>query len=144
MRVVIVEDNESVAKGIAYVLRDTGYAVDLLHDGEEADSFLRDDGADLIILDVKLPGLNGIEVLRNLRRRGDARPVLILTAQGDTQERITGLDAGADDYLVKPFSFAELSARITANLAKNSTSKTHTSAYNGVEIDENTLVFHFV
>lgn len=114
MRVVIVEDNESVAKGIAYVLRDTGYAVDLLHDGEEADSFLRDDGADLIILDVKLPGLNGIEVLRNLRRRGDARPVLILTAQGDTQERITGLDAGADDYLVKPFEMSELEARIRA------------------------------
>ncbi len=114
MRIVIVEDNESVARGIAFVLRDSGHAVDLLHDGDAADEFLRDDGADLIILDVKLPGMGGIEVLRNLRRRQDDRPVLILTAHGDTDERIAGLDAGADDYLVKPFEMAELEARIRA------------------------------
>lgn len=114
MRVVIVEDNESVAKGIAYVLRDAGHAVDLLHDGEEADAFLRDDGGDVIVLDVNLPGMNGIDVLRNMRRRKDERPVLILTAQDTTQERITGLDAGADDYLIKPFEMAELEARIRA------------------------------
>ena len=114
MRVVIVEDNESVAKGIAYVLRDAGHAVDLLHDGAEADAFLRDDGADVIILDVNLPGMSGIDVLRNMRRRNDARPVLILTARDTTQERITGLDAGADDYLIKPFEMAELEARIRA------------------------------
>ena len=114
MRVVIVEDNESVAKGIAYVLRDAGHAVDLLHDGEDADAFLRDDGGDVIVLDVNLTGMNGIDVLRNMRRRKDERPVLILTAQDTTQERITGLDAGADDYLIKPFEMAELEARIRA------------------------------
>ena len=114
MRVVIVEDNESVAKGIAYVLRDAGHAVDLLHDGEEADAFLRDDGGDVIVLDVNLPGMNGIDVLRNMRRRKDERPVLILTARDTTQERIMGLDAGADDYLIKPFEMAELEARIRA------------------------------
>ena len=114
MRIVIVEDNESVAKGIAYVLRDAGHAVDLLHNGAEADDHLRDDGAELVILDVNLPGMSGIEVLQHMRRRGDERPVLVLTAQGSTQERITGLDAGADDYLIKPFEMAELEARIRA------------------------------
>ncbi len=114
MRIVIVEDNDSVARGIAFVLRDSGHAVDLIHDGDTADEFLRGDGADLIVLDVNLPGMNGIDVLRNLRRRRDERPVLILTAHGETAERIAGLDAGADDYLVKPFVMAELEARIRA------------------------------
>lgn len=114
MRIAIVEDNESVAKGIAYVLRDTGHAVDLLHDGAEADAFLRDDGGDLLVLDINLPTLSGLEILRNLRARGDSRPVLILTARFETAERIAGLDAGADDYLVKPFEMAELEARIRA------------------------------
>lgn len=114
MRIAVIEDNESVAKGIAYVLRDTGHAVDLVHDGAEADLFLRDDGADLIILDINLPGLDGLEVLRALRARRDTRPVLLLTARDSTEERIRGLDAGADDYLVKPFEMAELEARVRA------------------------------
>ena len=114
MRIVIVEDNESVAKGIAYVLRDTGHAVDLIHDGAAADEFLQQDGADLIVLDINLPGLTGIEVLRRMRLRGDIRPVLILTARSSTDERIAGLDAGADDYLIKPFEMPELEARIRA------------------------------
>lgn len=114
MRIVIVEDNISVAKGVAYRLRDEGHAVDLLHDGAEADAFLRGDQADLIILDIKLPGMTGIEVLSALRARGDQRPVLMLTAQSDTGDRIQGLDCGADDYLVKPFEMEELIARIRA------------------------------
>ena len=114
MRIVIVEDNESVAKGIAYVLRDTGHAVDLIHDGAAADEFLQQDGADLIVLDINLPGMNGIDVLRRMRMRGDKRPVLILTARSSTDERIEGLDAGADDYLIKPFEMPELEARIRA------------------------------
>jgi len=114
MRIAIVEDNESVAKGIAFVLRDAGHAVDLIHDGLEADAHLRGDGADVLILDINLPGMSGIEVLKNLRKRQDDRPVLLLTARGSTDERIEGLDAGADDYLVKPFEMAELEARIRA------------------------------
>ena len=114
MRIVIVEDNESVAKGIAYVLQDTGHAVDLIYDGAEADAFLQNDGADLIVLDITLPGMGGIEVLRRMRARGDNRPVLLLTARASTDDRITGLDAGADDYLVKPFEMPELEARIRA------------------------------
>ncbi len=114
MRIAIVEDNESVAKGIGFVLTDEGHAVDLLHDGAEADAFLRDDGADLIILDINLPGLSGIDVLKNLRARQDDRPVLLLTARAATDDRIEGLDAGADDYLVKPFNMDELQARVRA------------------------------
>lgn len=114
MRIVIVEDNVSVAKGIAYRLQDEGHAVDLLHDGTAADLFLRDDGADLVVLDIKLPGLSGLDVLRALRARGDQRPVLMLTAQSDFTDKVSGLDAGADDYLAKPFEMDELCARVRA------------------------------
>jgi two-component system OmpR family response regulator len=114
MRIVIVEDNVSVAKGIAYRLQDDGHAVDLLHDGAEADLFLRDDGGDLVILDIKLPGMGGLEVLAAMRARGDKRPVLMLTAQSEISDKVAGLDAGADDYLSKPFEMDELSARIRA------------------------------
>lgn len=119
MRIVIVEDNVSVAKGVAYRLRDDGHAVDVLHDGAEAIDFLRDDTAELIILDIKLPGASGMEVLSVIRARGDTRPVLMLTAQFETHDRIAGLDAGADDYLVKPFEMDELSARIRALSRRN-------------------------
>lgn len=115
MRITIVEDNESVANGIAFVLRDEGHSVDLLHDGLEADEFLSQDrNSDLIILDRNLPGQSGIEVLQALRARNDRRPVLLLTARSETSDRVEGLDAGADDYLVKPFEMDELLARIRA------------------------------
>lgn len=114
MRIVVVEDNIGVAKGIAYVLRDAGHAVDVLHDGDAADTFLRNDGADLIVLDINLPGRDGITILRDMRTRGDQRPVLMLTANSELSDKVTGLDAGADDYLVKPFDMAELSARVRA------------------------------
>ena len=114
MRIVIVEDNVSVAKGIAYRLQDEGHAVDLLHDGAEADLYLREDGADLVILDIKLPSMGGLEVLAAMRARGDQRPVLLLTAQSELDDKVVGLDAGADDYLSKPFEMDELSARLRA------------------------------
>lgn len=109
----------SVAKGVAYRLSDEGHAVDLIHDGAEALAFLRHDAADLIILDVTLPGMSGLDVLRHLRAAGDQRPVLMLTAQSETADRIEGLDAGADDYLVKPFEMEELIARIRAISRRN-------------------------
>lgn len=114
MRIAIIEDNESVAKGIAYRLEDRGHATDLIQDGLSADEFLRGDGNDLIILDINLPHLDGVSILRNLRARGDQRPVLMLTANADVQARVKGLDAGADDYLSKPFDMDELEARIRA------------------------------
>ncbi|HCQ58802.1 MAG TPA: DNA-binding response regulator [Sulfitobacter sp.] len=114
MRIAVIEDNEALPQGIAHRLRDRGHAVDLLHDGEEADAFLRHEGADLIVLDCNLPGCDGLEVLTRLRRRGDGTPVILLTARAETSERVAGLDAGADDYLTKPFEMDELEARLRA------------------------------
>ena len=114
MRIAIVEDNEALANGIAYRLRDRGHAVDILNDGRDADAFLSRDGADLVVLDLNLPGLDGLEVLRAMRRRGDSTPVILLTARSETAERVAGLDAGADDYLTKPFEMDELEARLRA------------------------------
>jgi DNA-binding response OmpR family regulator len=114
MRIAIIEDNENIARGIAYRLEDRGHATDILGDGLAADAFLKGDGNDIIVLDINLPGLSGLEVLRNLRRRGDARPVLLLTARGEAADMVAGLDAGADDYLAKPFSMDVLEARLRA------------------------------
>ena len=114
MRFAVVEDNETLANGIAHQLRDQGHAVDVLHDGTEALDFLRQDSADILILDVNLPSLSGFDILRALRSDGNAMPIILLTARGDLQDRVTGLDAGADDYLIKPFDMEELDARIRA------------------------------
>lgn len=114
MRIIVVDDNMAVAKGISYHLQDAGHAVDLFHDGAEAEAFLRSDTADLIVLDINLPGMDGLEILRAMRARGDLRPVLMLTARAETEDKVAGLDAGADDYLSKPFEMQEFSARIRA------------------------------
>ena len=114
MRITLVEDNVGLAKGIAYRLEDAGHAVDILYDGDAAESFLREDGSDLIVLDINLPGIDGLKLLKGLRARGDARPVILLTARTEIEDRVQGLDAGADDYLVKPFEMAELEARVRA------------------------------
>lgn len=114
MRIVLIEDNEMLASGVQKALVDAGHAVDWLAHGVAGHEFLASSGADLAIIDVNLPGMSGFEVLRALRRRGERMPVLMLTARGDTSDRVAGLDAGADDYLVKPFAMAELLARIRA------------------------------
>lgn len=118
MQITLVEDNLSLAKGICYRLEDAGHAVTLISDGTEAEEFLVTDGADLFILDINLPGTDGLALLRQLRARGDMRPVILLTARVETQARVTGLDAGADDYLIKPFEMAELEARVRALLRR--------------------------
>jgi len=114
MRITLVEDNVGLAKGIAYRLQHAGHAVELLHDGDAAEAFLRDDTSDLIILDINLPGTDGLDLLKGLRARADQRPVILLTARTGTADRVIGLDAGADDYLIKPFEMAELEARVRA------------------------------
>jgi two-component system OmpR family response regulator len=114
MRIALVEDNMMLARAVARVLRDAGHAVDWLDDGAAGDAFLRSAGADLAILDVNLPGLDGVSIVRAMRARRDPTPVLMLTARSDTADRVTGLDAGADDYLTKPFAMDELLARIRA------------------------------
>lgn len=114
MRVALIEDNVGLAKGIAYRLEDDGHTVDVVHHGDDAHDFLRQEDCELIILDINLPGRSGLEILTELRRRADSRPVILLTAQSSTHDRVAGLDAGADDYLVKPFEMDELAARVRA------------------------------
>ncbi|ADZ68972.1 response regulator transcription factor [Polymorphum gilvum] len=123
MRIALVEDNRNLCRGIENALLDQGHAVDVLNNGEDADRFLATQGADLAIVDVNLPGMSGLQVVRNLRLRKSAMPVLILTARGDTGDKVAGLDAGADDYLVKPFDMAELLARIRALSRRRQTLK---------------------
>ncbi|WP_299628725.1 response regulator transcription factor [uncultured Tateyamaria sp.] len=118
MRITLVEDNTSLSKGITYRLEDAGHAVDALGDGTEAADYLKTDGADLVILDINLPGVDGLTLLSDMRKRGDLRPVILLTARAETQDRVIGLDAGADDYLIKPFEMAELEARVRALLRR--------------------------
>lgn len=114
MRIAIIEDNKTLAKGIAHLLRDQGHAVDVINDGADGQEFLAQETADIIVLDINLPRVSGLEILQKIRTRGDMTPVILLTARGETKDRVTGLDAGADDYLVKPFDMEELDARIRA------------------------------
>ena len=114
MRVVVVEDNLSLQKGIGYRLQDEGFGVDLLSDGDAAADYLSQEPCDIVVLDINLPGQSGLDILRTLRARNDQRPVILLTARSETQDRVLGLDSGADDYLVKPFEMDELVARIRA------------------------------
>ncbi len=118
MRILLVEDDRQLADGITRALRQSGATVDWLTDGALADSVLATEPYDLAVLDLTLPGLDGLEVLRRLRVRGGRTPVLVLTARGELQQRVTGLDAGADDYLTKPFDLAELEARARALLRR--------------------------
>ncbi len=118
MRVLIVEDDPTLADGLNHSLSKVGYAVDCARHGEEADAMLVGQTYDLVILDLGLPKLNGFEVLSRLRRRGSQVPVLILTARDAVQDRVKGLDLGADDYIVKPFELAELEARARALLRR--------------------------
>jgi two-component system, OmpR family, copper resistance phosphate regulon response regulator CusR len=114
LNILLVEDERKLAEAVAEGLQGEGYAVSLSPSGEHALSCLRHQHVDLILLDVMLPGHSGFEVLADMRRGGFKMPVLILTSRDSIDDRVVGLDAGADDYLVKPFAFPELLARIRA------------------------------
>ena len=114
MRILIVEDDPVLADGLTRSLRQAEFAVDCVHDGAEADLVLTAQSYDLVILDLGLPKLDGFAVLKRLRRRGAAMPVLVLTARDALADRVKGLDLGADDYLTKPFELPELEARVRA------------------------------
>ena len=135
MRITLVEDNVGLAKGIAYRLEDAGHAVDLLHDGNDASSFLAGDPSDLVILDINLPGVDGLTLLADLRARGDQRPVILLTARAETEDRVIGLDAGADDYLIKPFQMEELEARVRALARRRDKPQRQSVAFGDLEFD---------
>jgi two-component system OmpR family response regulator/two-component system response regulator QseB len=114
MRILLVEDDPQLGDGLTVGLRQGGFAVDWLRDGNDADLALQSEIFDLVVLDLGLPKLSGMEVLKRARSRGQSLPILVLTARDATGDKVAGLDAGADDYLVKPIDLDELSARVRA------------------------------
>jgi two-component system OmpR family response regulator len=118
MRILVAEDNRTLADGLAAVLRASGYAVDVVHDGVSAEAAATSTDFDLVVLDLNLPEMDGLDVLRSLRARRISSAVLILTARGAMDERVKGLDLGADDYMSKPFDVPELEARVRVLLRR--------------------------
>jgi DNA-binding response OmpR family regulator len=139
MRILIVEDEQKVADFIQKGLQQEGYAVDVARDGEEGAYHAENFEYDAIVLDRMLPKMHGLEVLKRIRAAKPSVPVLMLTARGSLEDRVTGLDSGASDYLVKPFAFAELSARIRALLRRGQVESTTLRA-GDLEMDTATRV----
>lgn len=136
MRVLVVEDQKKMASFLKKGMEEAGYAVDLAETGGTAESLVAENEYDLIVLDVMMPGQNGIDTARHLRSDGYVGPILMLTALAGTREKVHGLDAGADDYLTKPFEFEELLARVRALLRRKG-SKTVNSELKFADLDMN-------
>lgn len=135
MRILIIEDEESLAKNISDILTKEGYLTEIAPDGEQGLEKGLSGDFNLIVLDILLPKLNGYEVLRELRRQKNDTPVLILTIKNSVENRVEGLDSGADDYLIKPFAIPELLARIRTLLRRNSQDKTATLEADSLILD---------
>lgn len=147
MRILLVDDEEELAEPLQRVLTNQGYMVDSANSGDRGWELARVGAYDLLILDWMMPKKSGVEICRDLRQRGDCTPVLMLTAKDTLDDRVTGLDSGADDYLVKPFELRELLARVRALLRRAPTaiaspSETSRLCYGDLELDrENQLVY---
>ncbi|WP_346830960.1 response regulator [Pseudomonas abietaniphila] len=135
MRLLLIEDDVALGEGIHQALSREGYTVDWVKDGASALHALLSEGFDLAILDLGLPKLDGLTVLKRLRESGSALPVLILTARDATEDRIAGLDAGADDYLIKPFDLSELKARLRALLRRSAGRARVVIEHAGISLD---------
>ena len=135
MRLLYAEDEKSLARAVSTILVKNNYSVDVVYDGESALEYLETENYDGAILDVMMPKLDGIEVLRRIRRRGDSTPVLLLTARSEIDDRVTGLDSGANDYLTKPFDMKELLARIRAMTRVLSVQPDKTISFGKVTLD---------
>lgn len=135
MKILVVEDEPKVAGALREGLGQEGYEITVAQTGEEGFFHASSHGFDLIILDIMLPGRDGLEILQTLRRQGARTPVLLLTAKDAIEDRVLGLDAGADDYLVKPFAFPELGARIRALLRRNKAKSETALKVGDLEID---------
>ena len=135
MRILIVEDDPVLNDGLTRTLRAADYAVDCASDGGEADHVLAAQNYDLVILDLGLPKLDGFEVLRRLRRRGSRIPVMVLTARDALEDRVKGLDLGADDYLTKPFDLPELEARVRALIRRGQSGGSSVISHGALRLD---------
>ncbi|MCL5264029.1 MAG: response regulator transcription factor [Chloroflexi bacterium] len=135
MRILVVEDEHKLAAVLKRGLQEHGYAVDVAHDGEDGFSFAEIGEHDLIILDIMLPSLDGFEIARKLRARRMNTPILMLTARDAVDDRVRGLDSGADDYLIKPFAFRELVARVRALLRRDELVKDPVLRVADLEVD---------
>lgn len=135
MRALVIEDNPKMAMAIQSGLQEHGMAVDISHTGYEGEELAASEPYDAIVLDLMLPDRDGVEVCRNLRRRGVQAPVLMLTALSGTQDKVNGLDAGADDYLAKPFEFEELLARLRALMRRGQASESRVLRCDDLELD---------
>ena len=135
MRLLYAEDEKSLARAVSTILRKNNYSVDVVYDGQAALDYLATENYDGAILDVMMPKADGFEVLRQMRARGDSTPVLLLTARGEIDDRVTGLDSGANDYLTKPFDMKELLARIRAMTRLLSVQPDKTISFGAVTLD---------
>lgn len=140
MKILYVEDEKYMARAVAQVLKKNNYSVDLAHDGVSGLDLARSDVYDIIILDIMLPGFDGISILREIRKQNLMTPVILLTAKGETEDKVKGLDCGADDYLVKPFQTEELMARLRAiGRRKGQIVTDNILCYGDIELNYNTL-----
>ncbi|KRB52198.1 MAG: response regulator transcription factor [Pseudomonadota bacterium] len=142
MRILVVEDDAALARGVIATFKKDGYAVDHVVEGEAALDIEASEPYNTIVLDVTLPGLSGFEVLKKIRARGSKTPILMLTARDTVQDRVTGLDLGADDYVLKPFDPIELSARVRALMRRGSGDPAPTLTLGALSVDRSAGVAH--
>jgi two-component system, OmpR family, response regulator QseB len=135
MRLLLVEDDEILGDGLAAGLKMEGYAVDWLTNGKMADEALKMNCYELVVLDLNLPDMDGLSILKSLRGRKDETPVLVLTARDTVPDRVEGLDSGADDFVIKPFELDEVCARLRALARRNEGRSTPTIEYQGIVLD---------
>lgn len=141
MRLLLVEDNEALAEGLIAILRGSGYALDWVSDGASALAALSTERFDLVVLDLNLPEIDGLDVLKTIRGRQNRTAVLILTARGAPEERVRGLDLGADDYLTKPFDIGEFEARIRVLLRRQAGHRASSVTFGRVTLDLTSRTF---
>ncbi|MGL4311865.1 MAG: response regulator transcription factor [Paracoccaceae bacterium] len=141
MRILLVEDDQPLAEALTALLSSSGYAVDHVADGASAEALAATEPFDLVILDLNLPEMDGLSVLRAMRSRENAAAVMILTARGSPQERVRGLDLGADDYMTKPFDVSELEARVRSLLRRQAGLRSSVVSVGGLTLDLTTRIF---
>ncbi len=143
MRLLIVEDDRDIVKALTALFEHNNYSVDAVYNGNDGYDYAVGGNYDGIVMDIMMPGMDGLQVLHALRAAGIKTPVLLLTAKGDIEDKVNGLDAGADDYLPKPFAAAELLARVRAMLRRKENYQSDTLEFEGLSLDLSTFELHF-